>query len=78
MSHPTKRQVRARVRVWQKRLRLTDWRFTVQFGKMEDEADAACMAQPEYRHATLHFALEQIPLEELDAFVCHELLHTLV
>ena len=48
------------------------------FGKMEDEADAACLAQPEYRHAVLHFCLEQIPAEELDSFVCHELLHTLV
>jgi hypothetical protein len=78
MANPTKRQVRARVKFWQKRLRLTDWKFTLQFGKMEDGADAACMAQPEYRHAILHFCLEQIPPEELDSFVCHEMLHTLV
>lgn len=78
MANPTKREVRARVRFWQKRLRLTDWKVTFQFGKMDDEADAACLAQPEYRHCVLHFALDQIPLEELDSFVCHELLHTLV
>jgi hypothetical protein len=78
MANPTKRQVRARVRVWQKRLGLTGWSFTFQFGKMEDEADAACLAQPEYRHCALHFCLEQIPLDELDNFVAHELLHALV
>jgi hypothetical protein len=77
-DHPTKRQVQARVRYWKKRLRLAHWKFTVMFGKMEDEADAACMAQPEYRHAVLHFCLEQIPASELDHYVCHEMLHTFV
>ena len=77
MANPTKRQVQARVKFWQKRLGLSDWRFTIRFGKMEDEADAACMAMPEYRHAILHFALEQIPVEETDYFVCHEIAHCL-
>jgi hypothetical protein len=76
--NPTKRQVRARVKFWQKHLKLGHWKFTVEFGKMEDGADAACLAQPEYRHAVLHFCLEQIPLDEMDAYVCHEILHTLV
>jgi hypothetical protein len=78
VANPTKRQVRARVRFWQKRLKLSHWKFTIEFGKMEDGADAACLAQPEYRHAILHFCLEQIPLEEMDAYVAHEMLHTLV
>ena len=78
MAHPTKRQVQARVRFWKKRLKLTDWAFRVEFGKMEDGADAACSAAPEYRHAVLHFCLEQIPAEELDHFVAHEMIHTLV
>jgi hypothetical protein len=78
LGNPTKRLVRARVRFWQKRLKLTHWKFTIEFGKMEDGADAACMAQPEYRHCLLHFCLEQIPLEELDAYVAHEVLHALV
>lgn len=77
-DHPTKRQVQARVRFWKKRLRLTDWSLSVEFGKMDDGADAACSAAPEYRHATLHFCLEQIPLADMDHYVCHELLHTLV
>jgi hypothetical protein len=78
VANPTKRQVRARVKFWQRQLKLGHWKFKVEFGKMDDGADAACMAQPEYRHAILHFCLEQIPVEELDAFVAHEMLHTLV
>jgi hypothetical protein len=78
-DHPTKRQVQARVRFWKKRLRLTEWSIKTEFGKMEeDDADAACSAQPEYRFATLHFDLARIPLVELDHYVCHEMLHTLV
>ena len=77
-SHPTKRQVQARVRFWKKRLGLTDWSFNLVYGKMDDEADAACSAQPEYRHAVLHFCLEQIPAAELDHYVAHEMIHALV
>ena len=76
-SHPTKRQVQARVRFWKKRLGLSDWSFKIEYGPMED-ADAACSAQPEYRHCILHFHLEAIPVGELDNFVAHEMIHALV
>jgi hypothetical protein len=78
VSKPTKRLVLARVRWWKKRLGLQHWKFTVTFGTDADGADAACMAQPEYRNATLHFDLTKVPLEELDHYVCHEILHALV
>jgi len=76
-DHPTKRQVQARIRFWQKRLGLTGWTFKTAYGKMDDEADAACSAQPEYRHCLLHFHLEAIPVAELDNFVAHEMLHAI-
>lgn len=77
MPNPTKRQVRARVRFWQKRLGLTGWQFVVTFGPDSDDADAACLAMPEYLHAHLFFDLAKIPLEELDHYVCHEVAHCL-
>jgi hypothetical protein len=71
--------VQARVRFWKKRLRLTDWAFKIEFGKIDDdETDAACSAQPEYRYCVLHFNLAHIPMAELDDFVCHEMIHALV
>jgi hypothetical protein len=74
----TQRQVQSRVQFWQKRLGLQAWRFAVRFGRMDDEAEAACMAQPEYLHAILHFDLSQIPVDELDSYVAHEITHALV
>lgn len=67
----------ARVRWWQKRLGLNGWDIKVQFGKMDDGADAACMASPEYRSCVVHFDLEKIPPETLDAYVSHEVTHAL-
>ncbi len=78
MANPTKRQVRARVKYWQRVLGLTGWKFEVTFGPDPDGADACCLAMPEYRHAKLHFDLSAIPLAELDHYVAHETLHTLV
>lgn len=66
------------MRWWKKRFHLQHWKFTVTFGEDADGSDAACMAQPEYRHAHLHFDLSKIPLDETDHYVAHELLHTLV
>lgn len=78
MANPTKGRVRARVRHWQKRLKLQHWELEVQFGPEADGASAACMAQPEYRRAVLQFDLTKIPAAQLEYFVCHELLHALV
>ena len=77
MANPTKRQVRARVRYWQKRLGLEAWKFDVTFGATEDDADAACAAMPEYMYARLNFNLPAVPLEELEHFVAHEVIHAI-
>ena len=78
MASPTKRQVQARVRVWRRRLGLTDWKFKVTFGPDSDDADASCMAMPEYLYAHLHFDLSKIPGDEIDHYVAHECIHALV
>jgi hypothetical protein len=69
------RSVTARVRAWQKRLCLQDWKITVLVGALDDGARADCDARPEYREAVIRLDPDKISADELDAFCCHELLH---
>jgi hypothetical protein len=81
MSEPraTKRQIKAAVKKWQRILGVTEWEVSIAFGKdEEDGASAGCLAQPEYRMASLTFDLALIPASQVDRFACHEVLHTLI
>ena len=62
-----------RVRFWQKRMLLSDWKITVEFGPIDCKAD--CDAKPEYREALLRFDPDRIPDDEVDAYCAHELAH---
>jgi hypothetical protein len=77
MSEPraTKREMRAAVKKWKRILGLSEWEIGVRFEKDEDGASASCMAQPEYRSATLGFDLSLIPKSQVDRFAAHELSH---
>ena len=79
-KRPTKGEVMARLRVWQERLLLHQFAFSVEFGPdpTEERADADCAAAPEYMEAHLRFDLKAIPRARLDAYVRHELLHCYV
>lgn len=78
MKAPTPHQIRRRVRYWQRRLDLTGWSVKIEIGPDAEGASASCLAQPEYRSATVRFDPAKIPAEELDAFCVHELCHCLV
>jgi hypothetical protein len=69
--------IRSRVKFWQKRLLLSDWKITVVVGVADDGSTANCDASPEYRQAKLTFDPERMPtdLAEIDSFCLHELLH---
>jgi hypothetical protein len=69
------RRVTARVRQWQKRLLLGDWKIAVQVGALDDGSRADCDAKPEYKEALIRLDPEKIGDDELDGFICHELLH---
>jgi hypothetical protein len=69
------RSVTARVRFWQKKLLLTDWRISVEVGALDDGSRADCDAKPEYREAVIRLDPKRVSPEELDAFCVHELLH---
>lgn len=66
---------RRRLRAWQKRMLLGDWKITVEFAPLEHSEKADCDAKPEYREAHLRFDPTLIPDEEVDAFCVHELMH---
>ena len=56
----------------QEPLGLDRWTLKVEIGEFEDVG--ACTAQPEYRHATLHFNPERLETgDEPDEIVAHEL-----
>jgi len=55
-------------------LRLADWAITIKLTAYQSER-AACVAQPEYKEATLYFNLRRIPKTQLFAYVLHEMLH---
>lgn len=75
----TRRFVSSRVRHWRKRLGLAAWHIRVEYGPDPDEgSEASCMALPEYGYATLRFDLPNIPPDEVDAWVVHELMHCYV
>jgi hypothetical protein len=69
------RSIKARVKFWQKKLLLSDWRIVVDVGPLDDGSRADCDAKPEYREATIRLDPEKIDAEELDGFCIHELLH---
>ena len=72
----TEERVLARVEYWKKRLRLADVRVTVVFGPdHEDQSTGACYAQPQYEEATIRFDLENIPPDQVEAHIIHELIH---
>ena len=72
------------VRVWQKRLHLTEWRISVKVGEFEEEGrfgklSAACVAEPEYLEARVYVDPEHAARvgEDLNRLMCHELAHCL-
>lgn len=71
----TRAQVLASVRRWRRRLHLEAWTIRVTCRQLLPDCRADCDAQPEYRSATLRFSLRAIERADLDAYVCHELLH---
>ena len=71
----TRRQLVARVRHWRTRLNLDDWDIYVSIRNPGDGDDAECDAEPQYKRATIRFNLDQVPADELDGFVAHELCH---
>jgi hypothetical protein len=72
-----RRSVTSRVRYWQKKLLLSDWKITVVVGVPDDGSRANCDASPEYKEATLTFDPKRTPTDagELDAWIVHELTH---
>jgi hypothetical protein len=69
------RSLVARVRAWQKKLLLSDWKISVQVGALDDGSRADCDAKPEYKEAVIRLDPEKIPPDEIDGFCVHELLH---
>jgi len=71
--------IRRRVKAWQKKLLLVDWKIEVQVGAFTDDdgkpGKADCDAKPPYREAVLRFDPLRIPDNEWDDFIVHELLH---
>jgi hypothetical protein len=55
--------IRSRVKFWQKRLLLSDWKITVVVGVADDGSTANCDASPEYRQAKLTFDPERMPTD---------------
>jgi hypothetical protein len=69
------RNVTSRVKFWQKKLLLSDWKIAVEVGPLDDGSRADCDAKPEYREAKIRLDPDKIDAEELDGFCIHELLH---
>lgn len=74
----TRKQLLARVRHYKRWLPLEEWEVAVSLDNPGDGDDAECDAEPQYLRATLRFALEQIPDDEMDDNVAHELWHVLL
>jgi hypothetical protein len=72
-----RRSIKSRVKHWQKKLLLGDWKITVVVGVPDDGSRANCDASPEYKEATLTFDPDRIPTDpkELDSWIIHELTH---
>jgi len=68
------------VKHWAKLLGLAGWTIVVTFDRDDDDgSEAFCGAAPEYRHVRLNFDISKWKAsEDLDAMVCHELLHAVV
>jgi hypothetical protein len=65
-----------RLRYWQKKLLLSDWKITVLVGALDEHDERAdCDAKPHYKEGIIRLDPEKIPPLELDAFCVHELLH---
>jgi hypothetical protein len=74
VTHPIER----RLRQWQKKLLLQDWKITVLVGALDEHDEKAdCDAKPQYREALIRLDPEKIPAPEWDAFCVHELLHVI-
>ena len=67
----------ASVRLWRERLHLHDWKISVLVEAIpaEDDAKAYCAAKPEYREALVCVDPHEVALADLEATVCHELIH---
>jgi hypothetical protein len=70
-----RRSIKSRVKHWQKKLLLGDWKITVEVGPLDDGSRADCDAKPEYREAVIRIDPDRVTDEELDGFCVHELLH---
>lgn len=70
--------IRRRVKAWQKKLLLGDWKIAVVIGPLDDSGEKAdCDAKPEYREATLRFDPDRVPANEWDGYIVHELIHAI-
>ena len=71
--------LKEKVAKWRPVLGLNDWKIGVKFN--ERQHMATCTADPEYEQATLHFNVRRIraevPANQLDELVVHELTHCL-
>lgn len=72
--HPIER----RLRQWQKRMLLGEWKITVLVGALDEHDERAdCDAKPQYKEALIRLDPEKIAPEEWDAFCIDELTHCL-
>ena len=73
----TRKQVETKVRHWRTRLGLQAWDLKVELASIGSHS-ADCQCDPEYMQAKVRFDPIKIPLDELDSYVVHELLHIYV
>jgi hypothetical protein len=73
----TRKQVVALVARWRERLHLGDYALSVRVGRIpaKENARADAAVSPEYREAVLRFDPAGVSPAQLEATVCHELLH---
>lgn len=71
-------QLRRLVEFYRRPLGLDRWDLEIVEGAgLEDDAEALCHAQPEYRRATVYFDLAKIPERKRARYVLHEMIHCL-
>ena len=75
MARSLESVLQSRLRYWQKRLLLTDWKIGLAVGALDSGERADCDAKPEYKEATLRLDPDRVLAEEWDGFFAHELIH---
>lgn len=72
----SRQKVRGRVRYWQRRLGLTEYKLRVRFDRPAEQHQAHChLWDHTYMEGELFFSLARIGPRELDAIILHELSH---